>query len=324
VDRLLTGGTLKDVQREYRTNIGAIRIPAGGANPSTVGTAVDLALRFYIEARPDLGMAAGAAINLGDVAEDLAADLVRRLDGTATRRRDLRPAGQPITDPLRVPARDIDTVVRASWLLALFVEMYRAGPRPDNSLVQYFDTEPAPTVDGMLAIAHDHEVAEVRAIVELALAELLPRLTTEPAPWHVSPIFTGTQWMAADADLITARTLVEIKTKLGGKRKNDGSRFATLELETIRQLLGYVLHDVDDVYRLDRLAIYNARYGALTSWPLQELLDRLAGRPVDLAAEREAYRHLLTTGESIEPNYVEDDEDNALYYIDSPRELPEF
>jgi hypothetical protein len=324
VDRLLTGGGWKDVQRRYREGVGDLRIPAGGANPGTVGTAVDLAVRFYVEAYPDFGMAVGAATQLGEIAVDLAEELVRRVDGTATRRGHLRPAGMPVTEPLRVPERDIDAVARASWVLALLVEIFRAGPRPDNSIVQYFETVTQPTVDGMLAIAHDYEVAEVRAVVELARGELLPRLAGEPTPWHVNPIFTGSRWMPADADLITGRTLVEVKVKLGGKRMKDGSRYANLDLETVRQLVGYVLHDVDDVYRLDRVAIYEGRYGLLTSWPLQDFLDRLAGWNVDLAAEREAYQHLLTTGESIEPDYVEDREDNTLYYIDSPRELPEF
>jgi len=103
-------------------------------------------------------------------------------------------------------------------------------------------------------------VAEVR---------LLPSLALLPAPWYVGPIFTGSQWMPANADLIAGRTLVELKTNLGEK-KADGSRTAGLPVAHLRQILGYVLHDVDDIYRLDAVAIYDARYGALATCHLQD------------------------------------------------------
>lgn len=98
--------------------------------------------------------------------------------------------------------------------------------------------------------------------------------------------------MAADADLIAGGTLVEIKTGLG-TRRTDGTRRAGLPRQHLRQLVGYVLHDLDDDYRLHSVGLYQARYATLTIWPLEHLLQRTAGRPVDLAAERERHRQLL-------------------------------
>jgi len=73
-------------------------------------------------------------------------------------------------------------------------------------------------------------------------------------------------------------------------------RAASLKMESVRQVLGYVLHDYDDVYRIDEIGVYQARYGTLTRWPLQALLDRLAGRSVDLATERRLWQQLLQRG----------------------------
>ncbi|WP_255650012.1 hypothetical protein [Nocardia australiensis] len=43
------------------------------------------------------------------------------------------------------------------------------------------------------------------------------------------------------------------------------------------------------------MALYSARYGALHQWPLRQLLDTLAGAPIDLATERATVSALLGT-----------------------------
>lgn len=98
--------------------------------------------------------------------------------------------------------------------------------------------------------------------------------------------------MAADADLIAGGVLIEIKTALG-TRRTDGTRQAGLPRQHLRQLVGYVLHDLDDDFRLHPVGLYQARYATLTIWPLQQLLPRIAGRPVDLTAERERHRQAV-------------------------------
>jgi hypothetical protein len=75
---------------------------------------------------------------------------------------------------------------------------------------------------------------------------------------------------------------------------SDGTRKAQLDLRMLRQVIGYVLHDIDNRYQLDAIALYNARYGAWMIRPLVPLLDQLAGRAVDLPATRSAYLKLLS------------------------------
>ena len=87
--------------------------------------------------------------------------------------------------------------------------------------------------------------------------------------------------------------LLETKARLGSKNARTGRRSDSLPLVDLYQLLGYVLFDHDDAYSLDRVAFYSARYGALTTWPLQEFLELLHGGPVNLTHEREQVWALL-------------------------------
>jgi hypothetical protein len=98
--------------------------------------------------------------------------------------------------------------------------------------------------------------------------------------------------MKADADLIAAGLLLELKTTLGGTRA-DGTRRAALEKIDLYQLIGYALLDFDDTHHICEVGVFNARYGYLTTWPLQSLLTELAGRNIDLAATRRDFQRLL-------------------------------
>ena len=98
--------------------------------------------------------------------------------------------------------------------------------------------------------------------------------------------------MNADADLVAAGLLVELKTGLGDKRR-DGTRRCFLEPKTLYQMIGYVLLDFNDTYQFDSVGLYEARYGHLTMWSLQGLLDEAAGRSVEVAAERDRLHTLL-------------------------------
>jgi hypothetical protein len=89
--------------------------------------------------------------------------------------------------------------------------------------------------------------------------------------------------------------LLELKTNLGDKRP-DGTRRAQLDGRTLKQLVGYVLLDLTDEFTITHVGVYNARYAHHMQWPLQDLLDELAGHHVDLEAERAAFRTLLLSG----------------------------
>jgi hypothetical protein len=291
VDQLLTAAGVREVQREYRAVLGPFQVASFGSNAGTIGTAFDLALRFLITPQPNMRLAAHGAAKLGQAPFAALHELVGELGAVLAL--DTGPAASPITAPLRTLRRETEKLSRACWALALFVEVFRVGrPFPDSPLIGYLAATSHPAADGLLALATPAAVDELVALLDLARTQLLVPLAEETPPWYLGPTFTASQWMNADADLVAGRALVEVKTNLGDK-KPDGSRVASLTRETLRQLLGYVLHDVDDTYRLERAAVYDARYGTLSVWLLSELLDRLAGRQVDLSAAREAHRRLL-------------------------------
>jgi len=72
----------------------------------------------------------------------------------------------------------------------------------------------------------------------------------------------------ADADLIAAGCLIDVKTTVVPK-------FSKTRL--LYQLLGYVLLDYEDAYRIRSVAIYLSRQALLVRWPLQPLVAMLVG-----------------------------------------------
>lgn len=295
IDALIDRARFSDVQRAYREAIGPIVVESTpGVNGGTVGTAVDLSLRCLIDPTPNLSLATWGAGQLGPDVLAAASELATRL-GAATKPSRLEPLDAPVTMPLQVPHRSTPDLVRTCWVLAWFVERYRSGGPISETLTTYLRSTDSRSADDLLALVTEDAVAEVSAIVSLAVQRLLPALASEPAPWFVGPSFTASTWIDADADLIAGHTLVELKTNLGTRGRN-GARSSSLTMVTMRQLLGYVLHDVDDRYRLDTVALYDGRYGAVTVWPLTEMLAQVAGRPIDLPTERRRHRKLLTSG----------------------------
>jgi len=126
---------------------------------------------------------------------------------------------------------------------------------------------------------------------DLACEQLLPALPAGPVA--TGPVFDGSADLNGDADLIAGGMLVDIKASQGGKPRKDGTRAAALGRVELDQLIGYALMDYSDEFGLHTAAIYAARFGHLAAWPLTELLARLAGRPVELAALRKEFARVL-------------------------------
>lgn len=84
-----------------------------------------------------------------------------------------------------------------------------------------------------------------------------------------NPLFAGSGEIGgADADLIAAGCLIDVKTTVVPK-------FSKTRL--LYQLLGYVLLDYEDAYRIRSVAIYLSRQALLVRWPLQPLVAMLVG-----------------------------------------------
>src|SRR5689334_20091435 len=111
----------------------------------------------------------------------------------------------------------------------------------------------------------------------------MPVLRRHPGQWYLGPTFTGSALMKADADLIAAGLLVDLKTN---------SKFS-LGVTALFQVIGYALLDFHDTYHLDEVGIFSARYAHLAPWNLGALLDELAGQAIGLGALRQEFRELI-------------------------------
>ena len=92
--------------------------------------------------------------------------------------------------------------------------------------------------------------------------------------------------------MIAAGLLVELKTTLG-KKRGDGSRVCILDKRVLFQVVGYALLDSGDQYHLDEIALFNARYAYLASWPLDALVLEMSGGTLDKSAARREFEPVV-------------------------------
>lgn len=265
------------VRREFKAASGEIVVPSMGSTASTVGTAFDVVVQYMLD--PDRPPFEAVGFFTGDMATAV-------LEVAMTAR-----------NAVTTDADGSDEVfLRACWALALCTQVYRAGGiYPGSTLDRLIDSGRF-DADALITLAPtEPDIAELNAVCMLAQERLFPRLDFMEGPVHLGPQFAGSEHCPADADLVVNRCLVELKCALGDKVDAPGGRVDYPAAKTIHQMLGYVLFDFDDEYELNSVALYSARFGTFVQWPLQDFLDRTAGRPVVLSEERAAVRALVTS-----------------------------
>jgi hypothetical protein len=224
----------RDVQMNYRDAVGPIRVPAGSANPGTIGTAFDVCVQLQATPRPHLELASQGAHVAGRQVSVAFEQLMDRLgphEETYYRQ---------LPDTWTGPSAGLDDgdLLRLAWAAALMVEVFRCGMvMPGSPLA----TLPTSSPDDLLALAPAAAVDELSDLVDLARERLLPHVHafTSQGPTWLGPVFAGSRLMPADADVVVGHTLLELKTVLG--RKTATGRKAALDGLTLYQLLGYVL-----------------------------------------------------------------------------------
>jgi len=278
---------LKDVQRRFReakpSQIVAT-VPRAEANPGTVGTAADWLLRFLLYPEPDLILAAaGAALceqgnmlfgpALAEIAESLAVPLPTT-PGAHVR----------FTGPVLGSTAPPELLARSSWALALLTEAFRAGAEAAAmGPLGQFRGFVIPTAGDLLDLAPPAGLDQLTSLRQVFETALIPQLKDRSGLWALGPTFTGSALMNADADLIAAGLLLDLKT----------SAKLSLAVTDLFQVIGYALLDFDDEFGVSHLGIFSARYAHLATWELGGLLDELAGHDVSLQATREQFHRLL-------------------------------
>ncbi len=188
--------------------------------------------------------------------------------------------------PRRGSDTDPELLARACWALSLLTEVFRAGPVAAASGPLSRFLERRASAAELLALAPTAALDQLAAFRHVYETTLIPVLAIRPGRWYLGPTFTGSRLVKADADLIAAGLLVDLKT---------AAARPSLGVKEAFQVIGYALLDFDDAYRLTVAGVFSARYAYLATWDLQALLTRLAGHPISLADTRDEFRQLLLT-----------------------------
>lgn len=292
----------KPLSKEWNARVKAVPIVRPETDqrvPGTVGTAFDYRLRYYLALTPLEDLVAATGMRLLDggrgrtwttraapdaflrlygpppAAAGPVADLIGEFQQAfAAALAELAPVGRSLANEQE------ELLCRYCYLLGLFEELYRAGLKINSPL---FAVEDGATLDDLLAVPPQIWVDDLRALSQLAVPHL-PEMAHEPL--FLNPIFAGSGEIGgADADLISAGCLIDVKTTVDPK-------FTRTRL--LYQLLGYALLDYDDLYAIRHVGVYLSRQGLLIRWQLDDLLPTLReGRQTTLAELRASFREAV-------------------------------
>jgi hypothetical protein len=91
-------------------------------------------------------------------------------------------------------------------------EAYRGGPGVAAlGSLGHFRGRAASAAE-LLSVAPESALPELTQFRHVYKDSLLPALASRPGRWTIGPTFSGSEFIHADADLIAAGLLVEVKT----------------------------------------------------------------------------------------------------------------
>lgn len=274
--------------------------PAARRERSTVGTAIDQRLRLAftsthpLDRTTALGILLSSGLPQEPVAEALVqvgAHLAQDLAATAAHTElDARHL------PLARAAHIEDHMARLLLAGAWYAVAARAGDEAFLATPAYRAAAEDPggfTLERLLQLPCPEVVQDVMQQIERAGESELALRRQQSAPGHcvAGPGFPG-QRLSADADLVIDGLLLDFKST---------ALVRELSQRTLWQLLGYLLLDHEDRYRIDSVGLYLTRRGTLVHWSVPDFLTLLGARRRDLPALRSAAAQLLNGCEAGRP-----------------------
>jgi hypothetical protein len=163
-----------------------------------------------------------------------------------------------------------ETLARLCYVLGLYDAIAHGGPTIKSPLREKLNFPPAflPVAEALSLLCPPNVVADLRAMTSRfykSNAELLAAARVV----ELRPVFAGSADAGgADGDLIVDGCLIEVKAL------TDPAKYSR---PWPWQLLGYVLLDYEDAWKLTSVGVYLARQGQLVRWPLEEFLTMLGG-----------------------------------------------
>lgn len=257
---------------------GRVHAPLAGSadvNAGRAGTAVDYLFRFALAEHPcpRRSSAHAGAQMLG-----------RRVSGSAMRAVDEALASVANIAAYRRTATDDQwlELTKISLVLATFEAVYRS-----SGLTPSFLADLAEPPRDWRAWADEICVeSEVEDVAVLGWAAAEDHRALRGRALLCNPIFTQSHALGgADADVITDDgVLVDLKST---------STTRVCSRSDLWQLCGYALADTDDELGITAVSLSVLRWRAQITWPLDSLLDQLAGQTIDAATLRQDFADLL-------------------------------
>ena len=194
---------------------------------------------------------------------DLGRDLMLRLKSVTS-------ANDPSdrSKPLVIGGAADEDLCRMCYAAAWYDALSRSGGLDDDrTRVFGFVVVNSSGLDDMLDAVPHAAVANMIELLRCAARSELGELRAKAQAVVPGPCFVGSADVnGADADFIVDDLLLEIKTH---RNPVDYLR------EALRQLLGYMLLDYDDEYRVRQVGLYYTRHAHLIRWDAAELIQML-------------------------------------------------
>ncbi|WP_424893320.1 hypothetical protein [Streptomyces sp. XH2] len=275
LDRELSAGpkpVRESFRAQHRTDYVLMPPPGVGTEAGTVGTAIDQRLRLAFTAAAPVDEASllgiestgasysGAGLRMRAVGNELAARLTEAVQSL-----DLDNRATPM-DRAHDEEEDLARMLlAAAWYQVLWRNPFGFTYTP--LFIAALEDPGAFTLARLLQLPHPDMVADVVAQLYQAAEGPLEALRRRTSPQDCigGPTFAGVG-ISADADLVIDGLLLDFKST---------KRPGHLKKRTAWQLLGYLLLDTPDRYRIDTLGLYLTRSAVLASWPVEEYLDLL-------------------------------------------------
>lgn len=242
--------------------------PAAPVAWGTVGTALDYRARYYFGVTPPKEFVAwdGALLCTGSpVLTAVGEQPGARMLDPALAEEFFAELSQVVAE-MNPVARRLDgpqeaRLTRYCYVLALFEEVFRAGPQINSPLF----APPKRAVDELLAIPSTHAIEDLCTLSWGAYTQFEGLLSQSAI---LNPTFDGSLDVGgADADLILDGCLIDIKTTVKPQ----------VDQIWLYQLLGYTLLDYTNRYRISEVAIYMARQQTTFRWPLDHFMATMTG-----------------------------------------------
>ena len=268
-------------------------LPPVGVHHATVGTAMDLRIRYYLDEREIqsvealYGLELCTQFALGDDTlvpltqpgdEDAVPIIGARIaDAFFEELKDFISTERPRHKLLHDRAEEI--LNRYCLLLAKLDGLYKASEvghsRPESFRPLYGARS---TVD-LLNLTGTEAVDDLTRLSRMFYEEFSHRFGDSVV---VGPGFEGSDVIAGcEGDLVLDDCLIDVKTTIRPK----------IQGTWLRQLVCYYLMDLNDSYGINRVGIYLSRQAKLLEWDVKELMRELTGhKAVDVNALRDGFR----------------------------------